>query len=272
MFGIVRVSVADRMCWAMAQEVRDGDVIVVGVATPMALCAALVGRELRTNVTVIAAASVQPSGVDVGAMTAHPALISAHAVGTLTQFEILDQIQRGRVTLQFVSPLQVDQHGRFNTSRIRTPDGGWRRFPGGLAHGDVAVLVGRLVAYRAEHSTRFLVQEVDFTTGAGRHQGPDWRTARELPGKGVQMIVTDRSVLRPTNGPKWRITFAAGPVDDLINTSAIPLVSDPELDTFSAPPSWAQALIDEADRAGMRGLEVRATRPDATAALKELRR
>ena len=35
------MTVADRMTWAMANEVVDGDVVVVGVATPMALCAAL---------------------------------------------------------------------------------------------------------------------------------------------------------------------------------------------------------------------------------------
>ncbi len=266
------MTVADRMAWAMAQEVADGDVIVVGVATPMALCAALVGRELRSNVTVIAAATVQPTGLDVGAITADPAAIERHGVGCLGQFEILDQIQRGVVTLQFVSPLQVDQHGRFNTSRIRTADGGWRRFPGGLAHGDVAVLVGRLVAYRAEQSTRFLVQEVDFTTGAGSVEGPDWRSARKLPGLGVQMIVTDRSVLRPTDGAEWQISAAAGPLGDLIDTSAIPLVSDPEVETFSAPPQWAQALIEAADPPGMRRLEVRSTRQDAIAALRELRR
>jgi glutaconate CoA-transferase subunit B len=266
------MTVADRMSWAMAEEVNDGDVIVVGVATPMALCAALVGRELRRNVTVIAAATVQPVGLDVGAITASPAMVARHGVGTMSQLEILDQIQRGRITLQFVSPLQVDQHARLNTSRIRTPGGEWRRFPGGLAHGDVAVLVGRLVAYRAEHSPRFLVENVDFTTGAGNEHGSGWRSARQLPGTGVRTIVTDKAVLRPTDGVEWRIVAAAAPVPDLIEHSGIPLVPDPALETFSAPPAEALALIDEVDPAGLRRLEVRADRPAAVAALMDLRR
>jgi acyl CoA:acetate/3-ketoacid CoA transferase beta subunit len=265
------VTIADRMTWAMAQEVKDGDVIVVGVATPMALCAALVGRELRSDVTVIAAATVQPTGLDVGTITANPAVVASHGVGTFTQFEILDQIQRGRVTLQFISPLQVDRYGRVNTSRIRTPDGGWRRFPGGLAHGDVAVLVGRLVAYRAEHSTRFLVKDVDFTTGAGNLEGPRWRAANHLPGNGVSMIVTDKSVLRPTDGPEWRITAAAEPVHQLIGDSAISLVAGPFVDTYTDPPPWARTLFDDVDPDGIRRLEVRTTRPAAIAALEKLR-
>jgi glutaconate CoA-transferase subunit B len=238
----------------------------------MALCAALVGRELRQNVTVIAAATVQPIGLDVSAITTNPSMVARHGVGTLTQLEILDQIQRGRITLQFVSPLQVDQRARLNTSRIRTAGGGWRRFPGGLAHGDVAVLVGRLVAYRAEHSKRFLVEEVDFTTGAGNEHGSEWRTARGLPGNGVRMIVTDKAVLRPTDGAQWRIVAAAAPLADLVEASGIPLVPDPVVASFSPPPPSALALLDEIDPAGLRRLEVRADRPAAIAALGELRR
>jgi glutaconate CoA-transferase subunit B len=265
------MTVADRMTWAMANEVVDGDIVVVGVATPMALCAALLGRELRDDVTVIAAATVQPRGLDVSTMASDQARVATHGVGTLTQFEILDQIQRGRITLQFVSPLQVDRHGRLNTSRIKT-SGGWRRFPGGLAHGDVAVLVGRLVAYRAEHSTRFLVDEVDFTTGSGSEHGAEWRATRQLPGGGVRTIVTDQAVLRPADGSDWRIVAAAGPPRELIATSGIPLVPDPDLERFSGPPPWAQALLAEIDPDGLRRLEVRAERQVALAALEGSRR
>lgn len=266
------MSIADQMTWAMAQEVVDGDVIVVGVATPMALSAALVGRELRRDVTVITAASVQPFGLDVGAITADPSAAARHCVGTLTQLEILDQIQRGRVSLQFVSPLQVDRLARLNTSKISTGAGTWRRFPGGLAHGDIAVLVGRLVAYRAEHSTRFLVEDVDFTTGAGIENGAEWRTSRELPGSGVCTIVTDRAVLRRTDGDEWRIVAVAGPVSEIIDGSGIPLVADPTIDTYSDPPPSAISLMNEIDPSGLRRLEVRTTRAAAIEELKKLRR
>ena len=95
-----------------------------------------------------------------------PEVIAAEAVGVYTQVEILDAIQRGRVSLQFISPAQVDGHGTINTSRVRAADGTMRRLPGGLAHADIACLIGRLVAYRAGNDRRFLPAEVDFVTGA----------------------------------------------------------------------------------------------------------
>ena len=93
-------------------------------------------------------------------------MIAAEAVGVYTQVEILDAIQRGCVSLQFVSPAQVDGRGNLNTSRVRGADGTMRRLPGGLAHADIACLIGRLVAYRAGNDKRFLPEEVDFVTGA----------------------------------------------------------------------------------------------------------
>ena len=85
------------------------------------------------------------------------------------------------------------------------------------------------------------------------------------------MIVTDKSVLRPTDGPEWRITAAAEPVHQLIGDSAIPLVAGPSVDTYADPPLWARTFFDDVDPDGIRRLEVRTTRPTAIAALEKLR-
>jgi glutaconate CoA-transferase, subunit B len=153
---------ADALTWSLARRCRPGDVLVVGVATPLAAAAGMLARELLVpDLTIIMAASVNPRTHDVAESLTDPAAAARLAPGTLTQAEILDAIQRGRVTLQFVSPAEVDARGAINTNRI-----GSRRGPGALALPDVAVLVGRLVAYRAEHSPRFLVPRVQYVTGA----------------------------------------------------------------------------------------------------------
>jgi acyl CoA:acetate/3-ketoacid CoA transferase beta subunit len=166
--------VADALTWSLARQCRPKDVLVVGVATPLAAAAGLLARELLTpDLTIIMAASVNPATHDVAESLTDPAAAARRAPGTLTQAEILDAIQRGRVTLQFVSPAEVDAEGRINTNRV-----GGRRLPGALALPDVAVLVGRLVAYRAGHSPRFLVPRVQYVTGRAG---------------GVRAIVTDKA-------------------------------------------------------------------------------
>ena len=172
--------VADALTWSLARQCRPDDVLVVGVATPLAAAAGMLARELLVpDLTIIMAASVNPRTHDVAESLTDPAAAARYAPGTLTQAEILDAIQRGRVTLQFVSPAEVDADGAINTNRV-----GDRRLPGALALPDVAVLVGRLVAYRAGHSPRFLVPRVQYVTGRAG---------------GVRAIVTDKAEI--TLGP-----------------------------------------------------------------------
>ena len=163
--GAARVSAldtADALTWSLARQCRPGDVLVNGVGTPLAIAAGLLARELLVpDLTIIVAGSVEPATHDVAEGLVDPSAVARRSSGTMGQAEMLDAIQRGDITLQFIAPAQIDGTGRINTNRVKS-----RRLPGPLALPDVAVLVGRLVAYRAEHSPRFLAPEVDYVTGA----------------------------------------------------------------------------------------------------------
>lgn len=267
-------TVAEQMVWTLALQARPDDVVVVGVATPMAVTAALIAREvLVPSLTIIAAATVDPLVHDVSAPMLRPDTLADLGVGTLSQTEILDQIQRGRVTLQFVSPAQVDGRGRLNTSRVRLPNGAMRLLPGGLATGDIAVLIGRLVAYRASHSPRFLAGEVDFVTGAGHDSAhPEWRRSRGLPGAGVVAVVTDKAVLEwseDRSTVRLASVHAGAQVSDVADGCGFSLSVTPPVPASPQPPPEAVDLLRHViDPLGISRLEVRATRAEALAALE----
>jgi glutaconate CoA-transferase, subunit B len=270
------LSTADQMVWSLARHVRDDDVVVVGVATPIAAAAVLVAREfVAPGLTVIIAASVQPSPHDIAAPMLDAAAVARLSRGTFSQAGILDVIQRGGVTLQFVSPAQVDGAGRLNTSEVRRGDGSVLRLPGGLATGDIAVLIGRLVAYRAEHSPRFLPARVDFATGVGHDHGVDWRTRHGLPGAGVRGVVTDLGVLAWDEAAEgFRLASAHRGVvaQDVASATGFELAVD-GCATSEPMPAEARRFLDQVvDPHGIRRLEVRAGRADALAALDALRR
>lgn len=271
-------SVAEQMAWTLARMTRSDDVIVVGVATPMAVTAALLARELiHPDLTIIAAATVDPVTHDVADPMLHPQMLDDLGIGTLSQIEILDQIQRGRVSLQFVSPAQVDEKGRLNTSRVRAPDGSIRRLPGGLATGDIAVLIGRLVAYRAAHSPRFLPQAVSFVTGAGHDASdPSWRHTRGLPGSGVVTVVTDKAVLDWT-GDRSAVHLTSihggATTDEAVQGCGFPLRIDPPIPPTEPPPPEALELLHHViDPRGTLRLEMRDTRAAALADLESHRK
>jgi len=241
--------VADALTWSLARQCRPGDVLVVGVATPLAAAAGMLARELLVpDLTIILAASVSPKTHDVAESLTDPAAAARYAPGTLTQAEILDAIQRGRVSLQFVSPAEVDADGAINTNRV-----GDRRLPGALALPDVAVLVGRLVAYRAGHSPRFLVPRVQYVTGRAG---------------GVRAIVTDKAEI--TLGPPRLTALQPGATEEEARAdcgfalAGEPVVNEPL-------PDQARALLDEViDPHEVRLLEVREGRAGALERLAAL--
>lgn len=259
------MSVADQLVWALARQARPGDVLIVGVATPIATAAALLARALLVeDLTVIVAASVDPDPHDIAVPMLQADAVARLAVGTFGQTEVLDLLGRGGVSLQFVSPAQVDGAGRLNTSRVRRPDGSWRRLPGGLATGDIAVLVGRLVAYRAEHSPRFLPANVDFVTGAGPEAGA-----------GVRAIVTGTALLGWDEGRSGFRLDALQPgatVPAAVAGCGFPLLVTDDVDVLDPIPPDALHLLDDLiDPHNVRRLETRAGRAPALAVLESLR-
>jgi glutaconate CoA-transferase, subunit B len=266
---------ADQLTVTLARQAVPGDVVVVGVATPIATAAALLARELVGEVTVIAAASVQPPPFDIARPMLRADAVARIARGTYTQAEVLDAIQRGRVTLQFVSPAQVDGRGRLNTSRVPGRDGGLRRLPGGLATGDISVLIGRLVAYRAGHSPRFLPDEVAFTTGAGHERGPEWRQRNGLPGGGCRTVVTDRAVLQWDDrhaGFRLASLHGGATLEEVLAGCGFPLLIDDHVPVTEPPDDRSMRLLDEViDPHGMRRLETPDGRAEAASRLEALR-
>lgn len=268
------LDVADRMVWRLARQCRNDDVLIVGVATPIAAAAGMLARELLVpDLTVLVAASVQPSIHDISRAMLEADFVARHSVGSFGQDEILDLLHRGGITLQFVSPAQVDQRGQLNSSVVRRPDGSALRLPGPLALPDVSCLVGRLVGYRAAHSPRFLVDEVDFVTGIGSADRTA-RSAARLTGHGLLTVITDLAVLRfhPQTARVSIESVAPGvSVEEVVAGCGFALDIPSDLSAEEPPPVEALELLERIiDPHGIRGMEVPATRAAARARLDAL--
>lgn len=262
---------ADRMIWSLARQCRADDVAILGLATPVAAAATLLAKAvLVPEMTVIIAGAVDPEPHDIAAAMLDVGVTAESAAGTLLHLEMLDAIGRGAITLQFVSPAEVDARGRLNTSRVTGRDGRARRLAGPLALPDVAVLVGRLVAYRCDHSRRFLVPRVQFVTGAGGE------IDRHRVGGGVTTVLTDRAeiALDPAGGAATVRELAAGVSFDRVREDCgFELTATGVPPRSPAMPAEARRLLDGViDPHRVRLLEVREGRAEALTRLSELAR
>jgi hypothetical protein len=261
------VSPATRLCWELARQTRPDDVLIVGVGTPLAATAALLAREvLHPSLTVLFGTAVAPRRIDLAASILDSTAAPRAAIGNYSQVEVLDLVARGGVTLQYVSPIEVDALGNVNASRVRRADGGWRRFPGSLAIADTAALVGRLVAYRVGHHKRFFPQRVAFVSGASGAErerlGAMNAAAVRGSGSGVTTAVTERATVHLGTRPRL-VDYDDTIGDGTIDAGTIDAVTAEfgfSVDTTSSRarepiPTDVLAAIDAIDPLGVRNLE-----------------
>ncbi len=156
------------MAIAMARLIRDGELVFVGVNSPLPLVAATLARRLQApNSTLLSiGGGLNPTPARVGPATSSAKL----SVGSASVFDNVDfygLVARRGVDITFLGFAQVDARGHVNSSFIgerRRPE---VRFPGGGGAATILPLSRRVVLWRASHSPRIFVKEVPFVTSAG---------------------------------------------------------------------------------------------------------
>lgn len=183
------------MVVAAAREIRDAEVVFVGMRLP------LLAFSLAKRTHAPAAIGLFENGLvrdtvpppDLYTMSDSPNVRdAAWATGLL---EVMALLQRGDVDLGFIGGAEVDRFGNINTSLIGTPSAPRTKLPGSGGGADIACLAQRLVSLM-EHEPRRLRARVDFITSPGYGTGGDWRREQGLVRGGPSAVITTLGVLR----------------------------------------------------------------------------
>jgi glutaconate CoA-transferase, subunit B len=229
------------MVAAAAREIRDGEVVFVGMRLPLlAFC--------------LARATRAPSAVGLfenGVVRDSPALEflvtmsdGPNVTGALwcTEMrEIMGLLQSGRVDLGFIGGAQIDRFGNLNTSYVGPPDRA-TRLPGSGGGGDIASLSRRHVIIMAHERRRF-VERVDYITSPGHGDGRDWRARVGLPRGGPSALITTLGLFRldPATGALALWSVHPGVVvADVVRETGWPLAT--ALEVTETPPPTADEL------------------------------
>jgi len=156
---------------SLARQSRPGETAFSGVNSTLAMLACLLAkRAYDFHFTYLnVAGGVEPEPRKVPHSSSDPALV-AGSPAIFGNEDFYDLCARGRLDLVFLGCAQVDGAGRTNVSVI----GDWRnpkvRLPGGGGAAVMMPTAKRVVTWRTEHSTRTLVEKLDFVTAAGNLQ------------------------------------------------------------------------------------------------------
>ena len=216
-------SLNELMVAAAAREIRDGEVVFVGMRLPL-IAFVVAKRTHAPNAMGLFENGVirsTPARKLIYTMADPPNILGAtQCLGMIDVFSLL---QSGRVNLGFLGAAEVDRFGNLNSTKVRVsghdlsravnrptsdaasaagPDSRepkaedrFVRLPGSGGACDIASLAHRFVAL-LEHSKRRLPERVSYITSPGYGDGAGWRERVGLPRGGPSAVITTKAVLR----------------------------------------------------------------------------
>ena len=130
-----------------------------------------------------------------------PTLVSG-AVSVVSMADLFGlYLQRGLVEIALLGGAQIDKYGNLNSSVIGDYAKPKTRLPGSGGACEIATNAQRtFMIMRLKR--RAFVEKLDFITSPGHLSGGDSRSRLGLPGKGPEIVITDRAILNFDNAER----------------------------------------------------------------------
>lgn len=187
-------TLGELMVAAAAREIRDGEVVFVGMRLPMIAFVVAKKTHAPRAVGLFENGVIRstPSPELIYTMADPPNLLGA--TQTADMLTVMSLLQSGRANLGFLGAAEVDRFGNLNTTQVQGSKG-LTRLPGSGGACDIASLAQRFVVL-LEHSRHRLPERVSFITSPGNGDGHGWRQRVGLPRGGPAAVITTKAVLR----------------------------------------------------------------------------
>ncbi len=238
------------MVTAAAREIRDGEVVFVGMRLP--LIAFVVAKKTHApNAVGLFENGVireTPAPELIYTMADPPNLL--HATQCLDMLGVMSLLQSGRVNLGFLGAAEVDRFGNLNSTQV-TSSKGAVRLPGSGGACDIASLAQRFVVL-LEHSRQRLPERVSYITSPGNGDGQGWRQRVGLPRGGPSAVITTKAVMRfGDDGEAYLASVHPGiSADDVLGNTGWKLRMAPDVHETPEPSGAELRAIRDYDRDG----------------------
>jgi len=243
-------TLGELMVAAAAREIRDDEVVFVGMRLPL-IAFVVAKRTHAPNCVGLFENGVirtKPAPQLIYTMADPPNLL--HATQCLDMMGVMGLLQSGRVDLGFLGAAEVDRFGNLNSTQVQGKNG-LLRLPGSGGACDIASLARRFVAM-IEHSPHRLPQRVSYITSPGNGDEKGFRRRAGLPRGGPAAIITTKAVLRfGEDGEAYLYSHHPGvSVDDVVGSTGWKLRVGDEVQETPVPSQGELRAIREYDTQG----------------------
>ena len=173
-----------------ARQLRDGEVVFVGIGLPNIACN-LAQRLYAPNLVLVyesGAVGAKPERLPIS--IGDPSLVT-NSLSVCSMFDMFSYyLQGGLIDVGFLQGAQIDRFGNLNTTVIGDYNHPSVRLPGSGGACEIAILAKRVVVI-APQTKRSFPGKVDFITSPGFVDGAQTRRKLGMPGQGPAMVITD---------------------------------------------------------------------------------
>ena len=238
-------SLGELMVATAAREIKDGEVVFVGMRLPL-IAFVVAKRTHAPNAVGLFENGVVRStaAAELIYTMADPSNIRG-ATQCLDMLGVMSLLQSGRVHLGFLGAAEVDRFGNLNSTEVNGPKGR-TRLPGSGGACDIASLAQRFVVL-LEHSRERLPERVSYLTSPGYGDGHGWRQRVGLPRGGPAAVITTKAVLRfADDGEAYLSSIHPGvEVDEVLGNTGWKLRAAEQVSQTPEPsPAELQAIRD----------------------------
>lgn len=185
---------AEMMATVAARELRDGEVVFVGIGLPNLACNLARATHAPRLVLIYESGAVGAEPERLPVSIGDPSLVTGSLMvcGMADVFQFL--LQNGRIEVGFLGGAQIDRYGNINTTVVGTYDAPTVRLPGSGGAAEIAIHARRTVVI-SRLSRRAFPESVDFLTSPGHRMRGRSRGDLGMPGAGPVRVVTDKCIL-----------------------------------------------------------------------------
>jgi glutaconate CoA-transferase subunit B len=192
---------SELMIVAAARALSGVRTVFVGVGLPNIACN-LARHTVAPNLELIYESGVygaQPQRLPLS--IGDPTLVTG-ATSVISMADLFGlYLQRGLVEVALLGGAQVDRFGNLNTSVIGSYASPKIRLPGSGGACEIAINAQRAF-YIMQLKKRAFVERLDFLTSPGHLNGGDARQAQGMPGRGPELVITDKAIFNFENAER----------------------------------------------------------------------
>src|SRR2546429_5875388 len=235
------------MAAVAARELRDGEVVFVGIGLPNLACSLARATHAPNLVLIYESGAVGASPSRLPVSIGDPALVTGSLMvcGMADVFQLF--LQNGRIEVGFLGGAQIDRYGNINTTVIGSYERPVVRLPGSGGAAEIAVHARRTLIV-AKLNPRAFPERVDFVTSPGQRCGDPSRREPGMPGARPVKVITDKGVREADPATGEMVLAAHYPgvtADDLQAGVGWPLARRERLGSVMPPTETELRLLRE---------------------------